>query len=171
MDRRTDQSKHRQCRRCNSLQYPAHANTQVMALNQETVAALRKAYPEEESRPEDVAELIERTEKDLAKSITTNIHASTRAVSRAQKTLAEAMEAKKKHRTAWMEYLKEGLKAWVGYIQKTADEDSSECHQGKARDCCSPNACADIWHGDWSGLCGWIAASGPNLMRGRGESL
>ena len=85
---------------------------QIYAQNQEFVAALRKAYPDAESTPDDVTALIERTEKDLAKTITTNIHANTRALSKAQKALSEAMEARKKHRTAWMEYLKEGLQAW-----------------------------------------------------------
>lgn len=85
---------------------------QIYAQNQEFVAALRKAYPDADTTPEDVTALIERTEKDLAKTITTNIHANTRALSKAQKALAEATEARKKHRTAWMEYLKEGLQAW-----------------------------------------------------------
>ena len=87
-------------------------SAQIYAQNQEFVTALRKAYPDAETTPEDVTALIERTEKDLAKTITTNIHANTRALSKAQKALSEAMEARKKHRTAWMEYLKEGLQAW-----------------------------------------------------------
>lgn len=85
---------------------------QIYAQNQEFVTALRKAYPDAETTPEDVVALIDRTEKDLAKTITTNIHANTRALSKAQKALSEATEARKKHRTAWMEYLKEGLQAW-----------------------------------------------------------
>lgn len=93
----------------------AHAQTtpaQVYAQNQELITALRNAYPNQEDMPEEDKELIERTEKELSKSITTNIHASTRALSRAQKALGEATEARRKHRSAWMQYLKEGLEAW-----------------------------------------------------------
>ena len=87
-------------------------NAQTHAKNQEFVAALRKAYPDADKVPAEVADLIERTEKDMKKSIASNIHSSTRALTKAQKALSEAMEAKRKHRAAWMEYLKEGLKAW-----------------------------------------------------------
>ena len=85
---------------------------QSYAQNQEYLVALKKAYPDAENTPDDIKALIERTEKDIAKNITTNIHANTRALSKAQKALSEAMDARKKHRAAWMEYLKEGLQAW-----------------------------------------------------------
>eukprot|EP00435_Cladocopium_sp_Y103_P040601 s1250_g11.t1 len=88
------------------------AASSIQAQNQELVVALRKAYPDPDNTPEDVKLLIEKTEQDMARSITTNIHASTRALSKAQKQLNEAMEARRKHRTAWMLYMQEALKAW-----------------------------------------------------------
>lgn len=84
----------------------------IQAQNQELVNALRKAYPNAETTPADVKDLIEKTEQNLARSNTTNIHASTRALSKAQRTLQDVTEAGRKHREAWMEYLKEGLQAW-----------------------------------------------------------
>ena len=86
--------------------------TQIQAQNHELVNALRKAYPNADSTPVEVKELIEKTEQNLARSITTNIHASTRALSKAQRTLQDVTEARRKHRGAWMEYLKDGLQAW-----------------------------------------------------------
>ena len=90
------------------------ASGQIQAQNQELVNALRKAYPDMESTPPDVKGLIEKAEQN-------NIHASTRALSKALRALTDALEARKKHRVAWMDYLKEGLQAWesslVGYLR------------------------------------------------------
>ena len=102
---------------CSTNANVSGTGSQIQAQNQELVNALRKAYPNMETTPTDVKELIEKTEQNLARSITTNIHAPTRALSKAQRLLQDVTEARRKHRAAWMEYLKDGLQAWESSLE------------------------------------------------------
>ena len=60
--------------------------------------ALKEAYPDEGTRPQNVKDMIEKAERDAVKDVAKGLHSATKALSKAQKTLAENLEAKQQHR-------------------------------------------------------------------------
>ena len=80
--------------------------------------ALKEAYPDEKTRPQNVKEMIEKAERDSVKDITKGLHTATKALSKAQKTLAENMNAKQQHRAQWAKHVGEAIQAWQGQLQE-----------------------------------------------------
>eukprot|EP00435_Cladocopium_sp_Y103_P007531 s495_g2.t1 len=86
--------------------------------DQEAVALLKQAYPDPTKMPAESKEFIEKVEKENAKAVTKNLHWTTRAMGRAQKTLAEALDSKKSHRGRWATHVSEAIKVWETQLQE-----------------------------------------------------
>eukprot|EP00435_Cladocopium_sp_Y103_P037969 s3048_g10.t1 len=93
--------------------------------DQEAVALLKQAYPDPSKMPPESKEFIEHVEKENAKAVTKNLHWTTRAIGRAQKTLSEALEAKKVHRTRWAAHVTEAIKIWEGQLKDYRQEQNA----------------------------------------------
>eukprot|EP00435_Cladocopium_sp_Y103_P029180 s1089_g7.t1 len=74
---------------------PSSSSALQSQRDQEAVLLLKQAYPDPSKMPPESKEFIERVEKENAKAVTKNLHWTTRAMGRAQKTLADTLEAKK----------------------------------------------------------------------------
>ena len=85
--------------------------------NQEVATMLRSAYSETNPMPQDVKEYIERLEKETAKTVTKTLHSATTAMGKAQKTLAETLDAKKQHKARWTAHITEAIKTWQSQLQ------------------------------------------------------
>ena len=90
--------------------------TEMLVQKRECVAALRTAYPEGTTIPQETQEIIDKLEKDIEqlekdnnKYVTKNIHAATKSLGRAQKTLTETLDAKKAHRLCWVKHITEAV--------------------------------------------------------------
>ena len=79
--------------------------------------ALKEAYPDEGTRPQNVKDMIEKAERDAVKDVAKGLHSATKALSRAQKTLAENLDAKQQHRAQWAKHVSEAIQTWQGQLQ------------------------------------------------------
>ena len=61
---------------------------------------------------------IERLERESNKSTTKNLHAATKSLGRAQKTLSETLEARKAHRTRWTKHITEAITTWENQLHE-----------------------------------------------------
>lgn len=96
-----------------------------LAQKKECVAALRAAYPEGATIPQDTKDLmdkldkeIDKLEKEKGKFVTKNIHSATKSLGKAQKILTETLEAKKDHRTRWIKHVTEAVTTWQGQLKE-----------------------------------------------------
>lgn len=85
--------------------------------NQEVATMLRSAYSETNPMPQEVKEYIEKLEKETAKTVTKTLHSATTAMGKAQKTLAETLDAKKQHKARWTAHITEAIKTWQSQLQ------------------------------------------------------
>lgn len=97
------------------LPQSAHVNT---ATNNELVAALSKAYGSREQMPADVQELVDRAAQQSSKNITKELHSETSNLGRAKKALVEILEARKQHRQAWTQHLRDAIALWNKQLQQ-----------------------------------------------------
>ena len=79
--------------------------------------ALKEAYPDEGTRPQNVKDMIEKAERDAVKDVTKGLHSATKALSKAQKTLAENLDAKQQHKAQWAKHVSEAIQTWQGQLQ------------------------------------------------------
>lgn len=101
-----------------SSPFPA-ANTLIQAA-QDVAAmaeALKEAYPDEAVRPQNVKDMIEKAERDAVKDVAKGLHSATKALSKAQKTLAENLDAKQQHKAQWAKHVGEAIQTWQGQLQ------------------------------------------------------
>lgn len=84
----------------------------------ELIAAIKKAFPDASSLPLEIREALDKTEV----AVTKDLHRATSALGRAQKTLRELEEAKEKHRSQWMNHLKDALQSWQQQMQSYEDQ-------------------------------------------------
>ena len=94
---------------------PAPSGTGTVQ-SQDVINTLRGAYPEGQTMPQDVKDYIERLEKENAKTVTKSLHSTTTAMGKAQKTLADTLEAKKKHKERWAAHIGEAIKTWESQL-------------------------------------------------------
>ena len=94
----------------------------------EMVQALRTAFPDAKSMPDDVKKFIDKYEVQNSKQITTEMHRATTTMGKARKTLHGLLDAKAKHRTAWLRH----LRALLETLQKQVD--ASETQQKDYQD-------------------------------------
>ena len=98
---------------------PSAVATSDMATTERTemVQALRTAFPDAKSMPDDVKKFIDKYEVQNSKQITTEMHRATTTMGKARKTLHGLLDAKAKHRTAWLRH----LRALLETLQKQVD--------------------------------------------------
>ena len=79
-------------------------------------------------------EYIEKLEKESAKMVTKNLHSTTAAMGKAPKTLADAPEAKRQHRSRWAAHISEAIKTWESQLHDFRRQQASfQEVVGKAR--------------------------------------
>ena len=82
------------------------------SLNQELIQAVRKAFPDSAVLPQELKEILDKTENTEMKKITSDLHKSTAALGRARRQLQELQEAKSQHRAKWVQHLNASWDAW-----------------------------------------------------------
>eukprot|EP00435_Cladocopium_sp_Y103_P040547 s3226_g11.t1 len=102
-----------------------NANSTALARDQEAVKLLKQAYPDGVNMPQDSKDFIERVEKETARTVTKSLHSTTTAMDKAQKTLSDALEAKKAHRKRWADHMTEAIKVWKGQLQDYRQQQSA----------------------------------------------
>ena len=78
----------------------------------ELLSAIRRAFPDTQSMPTEIKEALERSEGQVSKQLTSELHRATSSMGKAQRTLKELMDAKERHRLQWLQHLGESLKSW-----------------------------------------------------------
>ena len=68
---------------------------------------------------------IEKLEKENSKATTKNLHSATTALGRAEKTLAETLEARKAHRARWTQHIAEAVKTWQTQLSEYKQQQST----------------------------------------------
>ena len=93
-------------------QPPSVPQTGTESESIEMAQALREAYPDPKSRPENVRRMLEKADKHTSKHLTSALHKTTDALDKARSTLRGLQQAQVKHRNSWLNHLKtvmEGL--------------------------------------------------------------
>ena len=98
---------------------PSTAPTQAVGAQQHAdwIVAIQQDYPDRATMPENIRAMVEKHEQTQAKSAVRSLHSATTALDKAQIQLAETLEAKKKHRAAWLTHLTESLKVWEAALE------------------------------------------------------
>eukprot|EP00438_Fugacium_kawagutii_P011473 Skav235191 [mRNA] locus=scaffold1938:49274:69407:+ [translate_table: standard] len=100
-----------------AMREQSSSSNQTIAANSELAASLRKAFAGQEDKiPAEVRETMERLEKENGKAVIRSMHTTTNALSKAKKSLAEIVDAKKAHRTQWMSHLTESIGQWEAQL-------------------------------------------------------
>eukprot|EP00435_Cladocopium_sp_Y103_P027234 s1491_g6.t1 len=86
-------------------------------LQEMAVQLLRIAYQDPDSRPQDVQALLDKADKEAGRTNIKSIHAATRSLDKAQKTLQDSVAAKKNHRLLWTQHVAEGIKVWEAQLE------------------------------------------------------
>eukprot|EP00438_Fugacium_kawagutii_P008109 Skav222130 [mRNA] locus=scaffold1181:829571:832257:+ [translate_table: standard] len=83
------------------------------SINVELMTALRKEYKgKEETMPESVREILERSEQEKDRLHIKSLHVATTALGKAKRSLGEVAEARRSHRMAWTKHLSESVQLW-----------------------------------------------------------
>lgn len=118
---------------CCRLELPTpHQVVETLAQKREVVQALKNAYPDHATVPPDTKDLIEKMEKDIeklekenSKSTTKNLHSATTALGKAQKTLTEALDARRAHRLRWTKHIADAVKLWESQLHEYRQQQAS----------------------------------------------
>jgi len=92
--------------------WSAEKSAEQPSVNQELIQAVRKAFPDPTGLPQELKDILDKTENSEMKKITSDLHKSTAALGRARKQLLELQEAKSQHRAKWVQHLNASLDAW-----------------------------------------------------------
>ena len=112
--------------------FTTQPSTETVAQKREVLNALRTAYTDSAQMPQETKDLIakleadaDRMEKEFSKATTKNLHSATKALGKAQKTLTEALEARKVHRNRWTQHVAEAAKTWEGQLHEFRQQQAS----------------------------------------------
>lgn len=101
-----------------TMKEQANAAALATAANTELATSLKKAFAgKEDSLPAEVRETLAKLEDENSRAVIRSMHSTTNALSKAKKTLAEIVEARKSHRAQWMQYLTESISQWESQLQ------------------------------------------------------
>ena len=106
----------------------ANSSLMISTTSQEVAdmaAALKDAYPDEKTRPQNIKTMIEKAEKDAVKDVAKGLHSATKALSRAQKLLAENADAKQQHRAQWAKHVGEAIQTWQHQLKEYRRQQTS----------------------------------------------
>lgn len=85
--------------------------------NADWIAAIKQDYPDRSAMPENLKAMVDKHEKTQAKSAVKSLHSATTALDKAQRQLADTLDAKQKHRASWIAHLTESLKVWEASLE------------------------------------------------------
>lgn len=77
------------------------------ALDSELLAAIKRSYPDASQMPNEIKLMVEKSQSQLNKQTTRELHLATTQLGKAKKCFDELTESRGAHRKAWMGYLKE----------------------------------------------------------------
>lgn len=96
--------------------------------NAELAQALRDAYPDPKTMPDNAKKALTKAEYKTAKQIENGMHKATALQGTSRRNLHKLQEAKVKHRTAWLKHLKVVMetlnKQMVSYDEQQAEYDT-----------------------------------------------
>eukprot|EP00438_Fugacium_kawagutii_P001284 Skav203829 [mRNA] locus=scaffold1652:32699:38219:+ [translate_table: standard] len=94
------------------------ASSSQNAHQQELVKALMECYPDSNTMPPHVRELVEKSNVDSAKALTRAMHTATTALGKAKQSHLDLVEAKKTHRSNWLRHLKASVLLWNQQLEE-----------------------------------------------------
>lgn len=101
------------------------ASSSATPQNVELLQALKQAYSGPNvTIPQEVKDLIEKTEKDNSRGVLRNLHQATNELGKAQRVLKEAQGARRSHRAQWMKHLTESSAAWEKQLGHFREKDA-----------------------------------------------
>lgn len=80
---------------------------------QEWVQALRTAFPDIEKMPPALRQKLDQTEMSVLRQSKSELHKATNGLYRAKSTLAQLLDARKKHQLAWCNHLQTAISNWT----------------------------------------------------------
>lgn len=80
--------------------------------NSELMLAIRRAFPDSQSMPSELRDVVEKTENVATKVLTQELHRATTSMGKAQKNHKELQDAKERHRLQWLQHMESSLKIW-----------------------------------------------------------
>ena len=90
----------------------------LIAERQEWAEALRRAYPDPATMPEDTKRLVEKTEKEYGRRGIKNLHQATTYLGKAKEHLGEVTDKRRAHRALWMKHLSQGIQVWEKQLEE-----------------------------------------------------
>lgn len=84
---------------------------------QEWAEALRKAYPDPSTMPEETKKLVEKTEKDYGRRGIKNLHQASTYLGKVKEHLGDVTDKRRAHRSLWMKHLAHGIQVWESQLE------------------------------------------------------
>eukprot|EP00438_Fugacium_kawagutii_P011894 Skav219175 [mRNA] locus=scaffold648:409701:433350:- [translate_table: standard] len=80
--------------------------------SKEWIAALRAAYPDQTKMPPELKEMLDKQEQSALKQAKSELHKATNGLYRAKGSLAQLLDARKKHQLAWCKHIQTSITSW-----------------------------------------------------------
>lgn len=80
--------------------------------SQEWIAAVKAAFPEIEKMPQALRQKIDQSEMNVLRQSKSELHKATNGLYRAKSTMAQLLDARKKHQLAWCSHLQTAIQQW-----------------------------------------------------------
>ena len=98
--------------------FAAAGHSGLIAEKQEWMDALRKAYPDPNSMPEETKMLVEKTEREYGRRGIKNLHQASTYLGKVKDHLGEVQDHKRAHRALWMKHLAAGIQIWEKQLEE-----------------------------------------------------
>lgn len=85
-------------------------------MDSELLVAIRKAYPDQSSMPDDIKEVVMKTNAQVGRQLTSEMHRAAAALGKARKALSQVQESQRAHRVRWSQHVAESIDSWKAQL-------------------------------------------------------
>ena len=106
----------------------------LIAERQEWADALRKAYPDPSTMPEETKKLVDKTDKEYGRRGIKNLHQASTYLGKVKEHLGDVTDKRRAHRSLWMKHLSHGIQVWEQQLEEYRKHQANLAEQAaKAR--------------------------------------
>ena len=106
----------------------------LIAERQEWAEALRKAYPDPSTMPEETKKLVDKTDKEYGRRGIKNLHQASTYLGKVKEHLGDVTDKRRAHRSLWMKHLAQGIQVWEQQLEEYRKHQANLAEQAaKAR--------------------------------------
>lgn len=84
--------------------------------NTELVQAIMKAFPNQSQMPEELREVMGKTNAAVGRQLTSEMHKAAAMMGKARKTIQQVQESQRAHRLKWMQHVAESIDSWKAQL-------------------------------------------------------